>query len=106
MTGHRLNKTPRYRVARPFALVKFKGALTLAEVRSIHAEGGGFISGPITGYRILPLTNEGVYQEAPVAKDDIGYWIKPIDLFKDWAIRPSAANLEKAIDAARQDIFA
>lgn len=103
MTGHRLNQRPRYRVAKPFALVKFEGKLTLAEVRSIHSEG---LHGPLTGYRILPMSDEGVYRDAPVAKDDIGHWIKPIDLFRDWAIRPSAANLSKAIDAARQDIFA
>ena len=101
-----MNRRPFHRVARPYGLAKIDGRLTLVEIVSMHAEGGGVVGGPITGYRVRPLTDEGVYVDAPVPKDDIGQWIKPIDLFKDWAIRPSAANLAKAIDAARQDIFA
>lgn len=103
MTGHYTSRPGASRVAKPYALVKLDGQLTLAEVVSIHSEGW---MGPLTGYRVRPLTDEGVYQNAPISKDDIGVWIKPIQLFKDWAIRPSATNLAKAIDAARQDIFA
>lgn len=86
------------RVARPFALVRIDGRLTLAEVTSIASEGGFPIGGPITGYRVRPMTDEG--RIINPSADPV--WVRPVDFIRDWAIRPSAVNLDKAIDAARR----
>lgn len=100
MTGPRL-KT----VAAPYALIRLNGALTLAEVVSIHSEGGGFISGPITGYRCRPMHDDGTYSQGFTSVTP-GVWVKPLDFIRDWSIRPSAANLAKARDRAAGDLFA
>lgn len=92
-------------VARPYALIRRGSDLTLAEVVSIHSEGGGFISGPITGYRCRPMNADGTYK-APFTSATPGEWVKPVHLLKDWAIRPSAENLQKARERAKDDLFA
>lgn len=91
-------------VARPYALIRRGTEYTLAEVVSIHSEGGGFISGPLTGYRCRPMNDDGTYK-APFDSTTPGEWIKPGNLFKDWAIRPSSDNLQKARARAKEDLF-
>ena len=78
----------------PWALVRIDGKLTLFYVTSYG--GGGFhAGGPITGYRGHPSDNTGRN-----AQGSESVWVHPRDFIRDWRTRPSAANLDKAIDKA------
>lgn len=82
-------------VYKPWALVRIDGKLSLFYVTSIHSEGGFPIGGPITGYRGHPSDDTG-----RIAPGSESVWVYPRDFIRDWRTRPSATNLDKAIDQA------
>ena len=75
------------RVYAPWALVRHEGALRLAFITSIG--GGGIVAGPITGYRGHLATDEG--RREPESR-----WFNPGQVVRDWRIKPSQINLNKA----------